>query len=115
MKNKRAYFSIETVLVAGLVIALGAYALSEFYNVSQDVTHASNAKILDAMGSRKGVKRKMENDYHMQLIKVLADEEECVFIIPTSVLRQANMDTNDKCIVVAEPDKLIIRKVGEDA
>jgi hypothetical protein len=49
LKNKKGYISIETVIVAGLVIALGAYALTEFYDVSQSVTHTSTAKIMDAM------------------------------------------------------------------
>lgn len=40
-KNKRGYVSIETVIVAGLVIALGAFALTEFYGTAQQITRVS--------------------------------------------------------------------------
>lgn len=45
-KNKNGYVSIETVIVAGLVIALGAYALTEFYATAHEVIGKSmyNAK-----------------------------------------------------------------------
>ncbi|MCM2999986.1 hypothetical protein M3647_21150 [Paenibacillus cellulositrophicus] len=48
-KNKRGYVSIETVIVAGLAVALGAYALTEFYTVAQGTTAVSMEKINSAM------------------------------------------------------------------
>lgn len=33
----------------------------------------------------------MDKDYLERFIKVIADKEECVFIVPTSVLKQANI------------------------
>lgn len=41
LKNKAGFISIETVIVAGLVIALGAYALTEFYATAQGTTEIS--------------------------------------------------------------------------
>ncbi|WP_405157917.1 hypothetical protein [Paenibacillus sp. FSL H8-0283] len=41
MRNKKGYVSIETVIVAGLVIALGAFAMQEFYGAAQNVVGAS--------------------------------------------------------------------------
>lgn len=51
-----------------------------------------------------------QDDYQQRFIKVIADEEECVFIVPTVVLKQANIGVGDKCIVVAKQKELIIRK-----
>jgi len=55
----------------------------------------------------------LEQDHQQRFIKIIADEEECVFIIPTSILIQANISVGDKCIVVAEQKELIIRKADE--
>lgn len=41
LKNRWGYVSIETVIIAGLVIALGAYALTEFYVTSKQVVGLS--------------------------------------------------------------------------
>lgn len=54
-----------------------------------------------------------EQDYQQRFIKVIADEEECVFIVPTAVLKEANIKLDDTCIVVANTNELIIRKAGE--
>ncbi|WP_405157911.1 hypothetical protein [Paenibacillus sp. FSL H8-0283] len=54
-------------------------------------------------------------DYQQQFIKVIADEEECVFIIPIAILKQANIAIGDKCIVVAEQNKIIIRTAENDS
>ncbi|QZN76201.1 hypothetical protein [Paenibacillus sp. DR312] len=53
-------------------------------------------------------------DYQQQFIKIIADEEECVFIIPIATLKQANIAIGDNCIVVAEHNKIIIKAAGED-
>ena len=49
LKNKAGYISIETVIVAGLVIALGAYALTEFYTTAQGTTEISMENVNKAM------------------------------------------------------------------
>ncbi|ADO59468.1 MULTISPECIES: hypothetical protein [Paenibacillus] len=41
LKNRAGYVSVETVIVAGLIIALGAYAISQFYTTSQATTEWS--------------------------------------------------------------------------
>lgn len=55
----------------------------------------------------------MKQGYQQQFIKVIADDEECVFIIPTAVLKQANINIGEKCVVVAEQNKIIIKPTGE--
>lgn len=35
LQEKAGFISIETIIVAGLMVALGAYALSEFYTIGQ--------------------------------------------------------------------------------
>jgi hypothetical protein len=41
LKNEAGYVSVETVIVAGLIIALGAYAITQFYMTSQATTEFS--------------------------------------------------------------------------
>ncbi|MNW65494.1 hypothetical protein [Paenibacillus sp. FSL R5-0701] len=48
-------------------------------------------------------------DYQQQFIKVIADDEECVFIVPTDILKKANINIGDKCVVITEQNKIIIR------
>ncbi|WDM21280.1 hypothetical protein [Paenibacillus polymyxa] len=55
----------------------------------------------------------MGQDYRQRFIKVIADEEECVFIVPTTLLKQTNISIGDKCVVIAEQKGLIIRKAEE--
>lgn len=38
LKEKAGFVSIETVVIAGLMIGLGAYAISQFYAVGQATT-----------------------------------------------------------------------------
>ena len=38
LQNKAGFISIETIIVAGLMIGLGAYAISQFYAVGQVTT-----------------------------------------------------------------------------
>ena len=38
LQNKAGFVSIETIIVAGLMIGLGAYAISQFYAVGQATT-----------------------------------------------------------------------------
>ncbi|MNW32967.1 hypothetical protein D3C74_99200 [compost metagenome] len=45
MINQKGYVSIETVIVAGLVIALGAFAMQEFYATAQGVVEVSLDKL----------------------------------------------------------------------
>ncbi|WP_339298074.1 hypothetical protein MKY92_25285 [Paenibacillus sp. FSL R5-0623] len=45
MRNKMGYVSIETVIVAGLVIALGAFSMQEFYATAQGVVKVSMDKL----------------------------------------------------------------------
>ncbi|ADO59466.1 hypothetical protein [Paenibacillus polymyxa] len=45
LKNRAGYVSVETVIVAGLIIALGAYAISQFYTTSQATTEWSMQNI----------------------------------------------------------------------
>lgn len=40
LKEKAGFVSIETVVIAGLMIGLGAYAISQFYAVGQATTEA---------------------------------------------------------------------------
>jgi hypothetical protein len=40
-KSRAGYVSVETVIVAGLIIALGAYAITQFYMTSQSTTEFS--------------------------------------------------------------------------
>lgn len=35
LQQKSGFISIETIIVAGLMVALGAYAIQEFFNVGQ--------------------------------------------------------------------------------
>ncbi|WCF11407.1 hypothetical protein NDS46_31105 (plasmid) [Paenibacillus thiaminolyticus] len=49
LKNKAGYISIETIIVAGLVIGLGAYALTEFYATAQGATEMSMDKVNSAL------------------------------------------------------------------
>jgi hypothetical protein len=41
LRNRAGYVSVETVIVAGLIIALGAYAITQFYMTSQSTTEFS--------------------------------------------------------------------------
>jgi hypothetical protein len=41
LRNRAGYVSVETVIVAGLIIALGAYAITQFYMTSQATTEFS--------------------------------------------------------------------------
>lgn len=45
MRNKKGYVSIETVIVAGLVIALGAFSMQEFYATAQGVVEVPIDKL----------------------------------------------------------------------
>ncbi|MBT2282211.1 hypothetical protein J7E78_01420 [Paenibacillus polymyxa] len=45
MRNKKGYVSIETVIVAGLVIALGAFSMTTFYATAQNVVEVSMDKL----------------------------------------------------------------------
>ncbi|MBP1308699.1 hypothetical protein JOD82_001719 [Paenibacillus sp. 1182] len=49
LKNRAGYVSVETVIVAGLIIALGAYAISQFYTTSQATTEWSMQNINKVM------------------------------------------------------------------
>ncbi|WPS85412.1 hypothetical protein SMD22_01930 (plasmid) [Brevibacillus halotolerans] len=40
-KEKGGFISIETVIVAGLMIALGAYAITQLYTTGQSTTDAA--------------------------------------------------------------------------
>jgi len=48
-QKKAGFVSIETLIVAGLMIALGAYAISEFYNVSNMNTDRAMNRVNQAM------------------------------------------------------------------
>ncbi|MFF2531492.1 hypothetical protein ACFVS2_21530 [Brevibacillus sp. NPDC058079] len=41
LKNKAGFISIETVIVAGLMIALGAYAITQLYMAGQSTTETA--------------------------------------------------------------------------
>lgn len=44
LQEKAGFISIETLIVAGLMVSLGAYAIQEFFNVGQMHTdHAINS------------------------------------------------------------------------
>ena len=45
LQNKAGFISIETIIVAGLMIGLGAYAISQFYAVGQVTTDAAIEKV----------------------------------------------------------------------
>lgn len=53
----------------------------------------------------------MEENYEKHFIKLIANEEECVFIIPSEVLKQANIGIGDKCITVVKQEEIIIKKI----
>jgi len=40
LKEKAGFISIETIIVAGLMIGLGAFAITQFYAVGQATTDA---------------------------------------------------------------------------
>lgn len=43
LQKKSGFISIETIIVAGLMVSLGAFALTQLYNVSQmQSDHAIN-------------------------------------------------------------------------
>jgi len=58
LKEKAGYISIETIIVAGLMIGLGAFAITQFYAVGQVTTDAgieNVSKVLDITVSSPGL------------------------------------------------------------
>lgn len=49
LKEKYGYISVETVIVAGLMIGLGVFAISNLYGPGQDVIFASTDRVFGAM------------------------------------------------------------------
>lgn len=44
LKEKAGFISLETIIVAGLMVALGAFAIGQYYNVAQmHADHTENA------------------------------------------------------------------------
>lgn len=47
LRKGEGYVSVETIIVAGLMIGIGAYAIREFYLVGKDITNDSIDKVLE--------------------------------------------------------------------
>ena len=49
--------------------------------------------------------KQVENiDHYHRFISILGSEDECLFVIPMSILKQANMEIGDEFIAIAKPD-----------
>lgn len=49
LHKKAGYISLETVIVAGLFIGLGVYAISLFYDNGREITFASVDRVMESM------------------------------------------------------------------
>lgn len=49
LKEKQGYISLETVIIAGLMIGFGAYAMTEFFSIAQIMLHHSMNLIDDVL------------------------------------------------------------------
>jgi len=49
LQEKAGFVSIETIIVAGLMIALGAYAISRFYTAGQERTDEALLRVDEVM------------------------------------------------------------------
>lgn len=54
-------------------------------------------------------------DHYHRFISILDDEDECLFVIPTSILKQANMEIGDEFIALARRNELVIKKLKQNA
>ena len=50
LQEKAGFISIETVIVAGLMIGLGVFAITEFYAVGQSVTNDALDRVNEVAG-----------------------------------------------------------------
>jgi type II secretory pathway pseudopilin PulG len=49
IQEKAGFISIETIIVAGLMIALGAFAIQKFYLIGQEQTDNALANVNEVM------------------------------------------------------------------
>jgi type II secretory pathway pseudopilin PulG len=49
LQEKAGFISIETIIVAGLMIALGAFAIQKFYLIGQEQTDNALAHVNEVM------------------------------------------------------------------
>lgn len=55
-----------------------------------------------------------EIDHYHRIIPIIDNMDECILIVPTTVLNQSNMGIGDKFIVIPKKDKLILKKMKQD-
>jgi len=51
MKKKEGYIAIETIIVAGLIIGLGALSIAAFQSASNNVTTTALTKVSDVQSN----------------------------------------------------------------
>jgi len=51
LKKNEGYISIETIIVAGLIIGLGAFAISQFQNSANGVTETALDQVNDVQSN----------------------------------------------------------------
>lgn len=49
LQEKAGFISIETIIVAGLMIALGAFAIQKFYTIGEEQTNNALANVNEVM------------------------------------------------------------------
>ena len=49
LQEKAGFISIETIIVAGLMIALGAFAIQKFYLIGEEQTNNALANVNEVM------------------------------------------------------------------
>lgn len=50
-------------------------------------------------------------DHYQRFIPILDREDECIFVVPTVVLKQAMLEIGDEFIVLPRQNSLIIKKI----
>ncbi|KEQ21576.1 hypothetical protein ET33_35430 [Paenibacillus tyrfis] len=50
-------------------------------------------------------------DHYHRFISILDNKDECLFVIPTAVLKQSMMEIGDEFIVLPRRNSLIIKKI----
>ncbi|CAM5779200.1 hypothetical protein P4U99_22980 [Brevibacillus agri] len=49
-------------------------------------------------------------DHYQRFIPIIDNEEECLLVVPTAVLKQANLEISDELLVMTTKNGLAIKK-----
>jgi len=52
-------------------------------------------------------------DYYHRIIPIADTTDECVFVVPTAILNQANLHVGDEFIAVPRQNGLVIKKLKQ--